>query len=284
VEAQTSARLGEGPVWDAGREALLWVDIPNGRLHLFQDSEDDVIAELGEPLSAIAPTTDGGLVLAAASGLYVTDSYGRDGIGPLQRLCALPTDGGRRWPNDGACDGAGRLWLGVCGSDDDSDDGVLLRIERLGRVTTMMEGLTLPNGIAWSRNGRWMWLVESHRRTLYRYRFDMDSGTISDEIVVVCFPDTLGIPDGLAIDADDHIWIVFYGEGVLRRLTPDGQTISEVHLPTPEATSCCFGGSRLEMLYVTSGDWNRKGALNAGALFGFTPPVPGGSPVGRFDA
>jgi sugar lactone lactonase YvrE len=51
------ADLGEGPTWDAAAHLLIWVDITQGVVHLFdpQTARTESI-EVGQPLGAAVPT------------------------------------------------------------------------------------------------------------------------------------------------------------------------------------------------------------------------------------
>ena len=62
--------LAEGPVWDAGRERLLWVDIPAGIVHqgvLERDGSVTAVRELtfSDPVGAVAVAKFGTLAVAA---------------------------------------------------------------------------------------------------------------------------------------------------------------------------------------------------------------------------
>jgi sugar lactone lactonase YvrE len=268
-------------VWDAQNETLLWVDLPVGELHMLRSGRDTTIARMPEPLSAVFLRRNGGLALAAQSGLYLTDRYGPDGVGDVTLLTAFENASRTLWPNDGCCDPAGRAWLGLTHIDGVHGAGSLLCITPDGSITVSKDGLTLPNGLGWTADGRHMYFIESSERALYRFRVDTTSGELLEEHVVARFDQALGVPDGLAIDLDDHIWVAFYGEGVLRRLAPSGETTDEAFIGVPEVTSCCFGDPSDAILYVTTGDWNRSGRRHAGAVFSLTVDVAG-APVARF--
>ena len=62
-----------------------------------------------------------------------------------------------------------------------------------------------------------------------------------------------GLPVGLAIDAEDCVWVAFWRGGAVRRFTPDGRLLEEIAVPVARTTSCCcLGGPDLRDLYVTS--------------------------------
>jgi sugar lactone lactonase YvrE len=153
--------------------------------------------------------------------------------------------------------------------------GQLLRIDSDGTTLSVLNDLTLPNGIAWDPGGTKMYFVESAERALYVFDFDPTHSTIVNRRCFLEFPPEWGIPDGIAVDADGSIWVAFYGGMSVRRFSSVGGLQSTVRMGTAEVTSCCFGGAELNDVYVTTGDWNRSGAPGAGGLYCFRAPVHG---------
>jgi sugar lactone lactonase YvrE len=77
VALTATARVGEGPVWDPVTEVLLWVDIPAGLVHTsWRETRQTTTLELPTCVGAVAPTVDGGLVVAGEQGfgLVTTDA------------------------------------------------------------------------------------------------------------------------------------------------------------------------------------------------------------------
>jgi xylono-1,5-lactonase len=63
-------------------------------------------------------------------------------------------------------------------------------------------------------------------------------------------------PDGLTVDAEGGVWSVQHGVGRVVRYAADGRITHEVGVPTPQPTSCIFGGRELDTLYVTTSRQN----------------------------
>ncbi len=88
-------------------------------------------------------------------------------------------------------------------------------------------------------------------------------------------PDGAGYPDGLTVDAEDHVWGAHWGGARLTRYRPDGAIDRVVAMPVPLCTSCCFGGPDLATLFVTSASIGldapaRAAAPQSGGLFAVT--------------
>src|SRR5690349_19432625 len=66
--------LGEGPVWDATRQCLCWVDILNGNIHEFNPSKSEYRKlPVNDMVGAVALCSDGNFVAALKSGLAIVN-------------------------------------------------------------------------------------------------------------------------------------------------------------------------------------------------------------------
>ncbi|MFN5423277.1 MAG: SMP-30/gluconolactonase/LRE family protein, partial [bacterium] len=110
VVLQHTCLLGEGPVWDANKKIILWIDLLNGNIHEF-DTKDQShhILELGDLVGAVALTQKGNYLAALKSGLSIVDRTTGKIIFLHYPEKHLPSN---RF-NDGKCDPAGRFWVGT---------------------------------------------------------------------------------------------------------------------------------------------------------------------------
>jgi sugar lactone lactonase YvrE len=75
-------------------------------------------------------------------------------------------------------------------------------------------------------------------------------------------------PDGMAIDADGHLWIAFCHGGCVSCFDPQtGDELRRIALPCLETTACAFGGPDLTDLFVTTGVHKTAVEEHAGRLF-----------------
>jgi sugar lactone lactonase YvrE len=63
------------------------------------------------------------------------------------------------------------------------------------------------------------------------------------------------------------IWIAHWGGGRVSRFSPDGRLERSIALPASQVTSCAFGGSEFDRLFVTSAAQGAEHEPLAGALF-----------------
>jgi sugar lactone lactonase YvrE len=271
------AELGEGIVWDADLARLVWVDIMRGRVHRFDPASGfSEVREAGQPVGTAAPCADGSLVVATPAGFARLDFES----GRLTLLAAVESDIPGNRMNDGACDPAGRLWAGTMAIDEQPEAGSLYRLDPDGRVTPMISGVTISNGLAWSGDSRRMFYVDSPTQRIDVFDFDLAAGTIANRRPFASIDPEHGIPDGLTVDVDDGIWVALWGGGRLHRYTRDGVLDRVVRLPVTYPTRCAFGGTGLDELFVTSA-WTamtedeRAAQPHAGGIYRLRPGIRG---------
>lgn len=271
------ASVGEGPVWDERTGELVWVDILGRLVHRY-DRERGPLEPLTTPLDVGAAVLRqaGGLVLALQDGFWLTDGW----EAPRPWLKVGPDDPQCRF-NDGKVDPQGRFWAGTMEYDGADDRGRLYRLDPDGTVSTQVEGVRISNGLAWTRDRRTMYFIDSFAWSVDAFDFDATSGTLSGRRTAIAFERDGSVPDGMCIDADDHLWIAFFGGSSVRRYDPlTGECSMRIDLPAPDITSCAFGGPDLDELYITSScrDLDAAGRERhpaAGGLFRIKPGVKG---------
>jgi sugar lactone lactonase YvrE len=142
-------------------------------------------------------------------------------------------------------DPEGRFLIGTMPLEGESDREVLMRVERDGSLTVLDDDLGLSNGLAWSTDGTRMYSVDSTSHTVYVRTHDVDRR------VHLTVPE--GFPDGIAVDAEDHLWVAVWGAGAVHRYAPDGALVDRLAMPTALHTSAiAFAGDDLRTLVITT--------------------------------
>lgn len=269
--------LAEGPVWDAARRRLLWVDIlrnmllegtlDQGRITVVRRHAFDGM------VGAVAVADDGTLLVAAQEHLVVLRNDGSRQDGPR----VIPAGEPRRL-NDGSTDPAGRFLVGSLCLDGPSEREVLVRLEPDGRITELDCDLTLSNGLAWSVDGRRMYSVDTERGTVFVRDYDAATGTVGERHVHLHLQGEL--PDGIALDAADHLWVAVWGAGEVRRYAPDGALTDRLTVPAPHTSCVAFAGDDLRTLVITTATaelsrHQRQAHPDSGRLFTIQVDVPG---------
>jgi sugar lactone lactonase YvrE len=272
VLADTAAEIGECPLYDPLAERVLWVDIAAGLVHehVLEHAVTRTV-ELGTPVGFLVPSAGGGFVAGTGRGLLALSA---DLL--VEECIAVPpdlTDGLRI--NDGACDASGRVIFGTV-DPRQQRPGTLWSLDGDSGLTPLADGVAMANGIGFSPAGDRLYFVDTLTQAIAEYRYDMDSGALGDGATLLAVPAAVGLPDGLAVDAEGDIWLALWGAGEIWRLTAAGEHVGTVSVAAAQTSSCAFGlGDRL---LITSA---REGlaeplAGRDGALFVAEVGVSGG--------
>jgi len=275
--------VGESPVWLASEQALYWVDIPARALFRWKASNSEVTRWTApEMIGCIAPHAEGGWIAAMETGVahVKTQPGGSLAISPLASVeNALPQ---MRF-NDGRCDRQGRFRAGTMLMDMAAGlaAGVLYGLDAGGsRLEPLIMGLIVSNGLAFSPDGRTMYLSDSHPSVQQVWAFDYDTerGMPSNRRGFIDMNQHPGRPDGAAVDEDGCYWICGNDAGLVHRFTPQGALDRSIKLPVKKPAMCAFGGEKLDTLFITS--IRPQGAdladqPLAGGLFACRPGVRG---------
>lgn len=134
--------------------------------------------------------------------------------------------------------------------------GSLYCLDLDGSLHTMVKDVGISNGLAWTSDEKTMYYIDSTPRKIYRYDYDVTTGQISNQKVIVDnagkpLPD-FGFPDGMTIDTEGKLWVAcFVASKVVQYDPQTGKQLQAVNIPALGITSCCFGGKNLDELYVT---------------------------------
>jgi sugar lactone lactonase YvrE len=273
IVVRDPCKLGEGPRWSQRERCLWWIDIVGRRILRWDPASGDLKTwPVPGDIGMLAEREQGGLLVALRDGLYDFD--------PVSGVCTAlgashDQDVAQFRFNDGACDAAGRLWVGTIGPK--SKAHFYRFAPGLGR-TLIRDDITCSNGIAWSPDGATMYYIDTPTRQVMAYPFDSGSGALGDGRVAISVPEDRGHPDGCCMDAEGMLWIGLWGGGGLLRCNPaDGSIIDTVTVPgARNVTACSFGGPNLDVLYITTAGGGEAGQPeNAGFLFAVEPGVHG---------
>jgi sugar lactone lactonase YvrE len=282
VAAPLHMQLGEGPLWDDSTQTLLFVDIDGKRVHRFDPGTASVSTfSTPGPVGCLALCSDGGLLLATGRSL-VRCKGGGDDQAPLDG----PVLDERVRFNDGAVDPWGGFVVGTMDLHVSQPIGALYRVCGDGQVTTLLDNVTISNGLGWTLDSRSMFYTDSATGAIDRFDVNPD-GVLGSRHRFASFAHLRpGGPDGLAVDAEGGVWVALWGASCVQRLDAAGAVDRIVDLPTTNVTSVAFGGARLDQLYITTARSHltpeQQGTQpHAGDLFVALPGVAG-MPTNRF--
>lgn len=265
----------EGPAWIADGAYLLFTDVPENRIHRWSETTGlSVFLEpsgyAGSDTAALREAGANGLCVEPAGTVLMADSGSRS----VERLdlatktkTTLARDfEGRRFnsPNDVVRGRDGAIFFtdppyGLKDLDDSpvkelSFNGVY-RLDADGRVHLLDDGLTRPNGIALSPDGRTLYVANSDPERAIWMAYALDAtGAVTARRVFADAGDLVGngapgLPDGMAVAADGTLFAT--GPGGVLVFAPDGTRLGRIETGGPVA-NVAFGDDG-RTLYMTSG-------------------------------
>ena len=277
VIASDSNRCGEGPIWDAEKQRLLWTDIESALVYEFTEPErrspdrrggaaiKPADLEIGAPhagpyeenkqiisrgltVSGIGLNRTGELIFCGAGGLHLW--RGQDDFRTVVSL----HENVKLSLNDMSVDPQGRVYAGMLhwGANGLEKLGTLYLINCDGSVRIVDEGIELSNGLGFSPDNRTLFFSDSSARQIYAYDVNPTTGDLSNKRSFVQVPNEEGIPDGLTVDAEGFVWSAQWFGSQVVRYDPSGKVERRVKFPVTQISSVAFGGKDLNELYVTS--------------------------------
>lgn len=242
--------IGEGPRWNAAEQRLYWVDfIENQNIHTWDPTTRELRTYGTQtPVTALGFRRSGDLIVAT-QGRIATFSVATKQLSSFTAVVAGPS----LRLNDGAVDPSGRFWVGSMDSQKQQEPhGALYRFDPDGSVHAMDTGFTVSNGLGWSPDRHTFYFIDTFRRVILAYDYSAAAGTIANRRVFARTVEADGYPDGMAVDAEGHVLVAFWGGWKIIRYDPDGKIEREIRFPVANPTACAFGGKDLDELYVTT--------------------------------
>jgi len=248
------AESGETPVWSVAEQRLFWVDQLAFRLNSFDPATGaNESWRLPAHVSSFAIRGAGErIVVALRTGLFDFDRA----TGALDPIAAPPPyDPVSHRYNDGRCDRQGRYIIGSVDLDyythRKAGGAAIYRLDG-GGLTEIVRNITCSNGMAFSPDGRTMYLADSPEGVVYAFDYDTRTGTPSNQRVFIRRDREDGVFDGAEVDAEGGYWVALLMKGAVARYRPDGSLDREIPVPVLQPTKPAFGGPDLATLYLTT--------------------------------
>ena len=270
----------EGPVWIRKGGYLLFSDIPANVIYKF--SPDDRKLSVAVPYSGFTGTDASGAGMQLNNGQGVVTLLGSNAVtlDPQGRIvyCAhgdhqvvrLEADGrrtvlasqfeGKRLnsPNDLVYKSDGSLYFtdppaGLRDGDKDPKkevpfNGVYLLKD--GRLQLLTKDMTLPNGLAFTPDEKYLYVNDSVKKTIMRFEVQSDDTITNGQLFIDMTSDKApGGPDGMKVDQKGNVYCT--GPGGFWIMSPDGKHLGTV-LTSQLPANLAFGDADGKSLYLTA--------------------------------
>jgi gluconolactonase len=182
------------------------------------------------------------------------------------------------FPNFPYVDSKGRLWVSNSTENENIEESlsnavpdgcVILLHDSSPRIVA--DGICFANGITLDKKEEYLYVAESTRRDVLRYRIKNDNSLSAPEIYGPSPLAELGMPDGIAFDEAGNLWIAFPLWNAVGYITPDGEL--EIVLQDPKSkvlhkpSNICFGWEGRKTAFI--------GSLDGTTIPYFKVPYPG---------
>jgi gluconolactonase len=242
----------EGPVWDSSGFVYVSDEVINKIFRIYPDGHKEELISLGDP--------DGNT--------YDTHHQLIDCASVLRAIIRISTDGaytvladryqGKRFnsPNDVVLGPDGALYFTDPTSDlpkdqkQELDFKGVFRLDAQGQVTLLTKDLTEPNGLAFSPDGKKLYVDDSAQRNIRVYDFQSDA-TLRNGRIFGEEPGVKGegVPDGMKVDRTGNVYVT--GPGGIWVWDSEGHHLGTILLPEQPA-NLAWGDADSKTLYITA--------------------------------
>jgi len=243
--AEENAVVGEGPIWNADEQKLIWTDIQTGRLFAYDPANgSNMQIHSGFNVGGLMQNKAGGYLCFIWDGVALWNSdddwvriQPEEHGGELLRF------------NDVIAAPDGSAFAGTYYGD---KPGRLYHFGKDGSVQVVEEGIGCANGMGFSPDLKTMYFTDAAAREIYAYDFDAETASTSNKRLFVKVAAEDGVPDGMTVDSEGYIWSANWFGACIIRFDPDGKEERRIATPAKQTSSVMFGGKDLDELYFTS--------------------------------
>lgn len=263
---KTHCALGEGPFWEEDRNSIRFLDV---------EKQAVMRVDLAKGPSSFKTIKNYDISIGCTADIEGNDREfifaGKYGFG-----IANKETGEYRWlkkvwssseisankheifrGNDGAVDSQGRFWAGFMFDPLVSDmrsDGAVFRLNPDLSLDRPMDDICIPNGTMWNKQDDILYFADSPSKTIYQFDYDAKTGEIKNRRPYFVMPEDNrygedAVPDGHCLDEEGYMWTALHGGSCVLRISPQGEIVAEIKVPTSQPTCPCFVG---EELFITS--------------------------------
>jgi sugar lactone lactonase YvrE len=235
------AAFPEGPSWAGGK--LYYAEYGANRVSVWDGASNSVLwAEDGCGPSAVLPFADGMLVTCYDNGSYVEISA----EGKTERVWDKDASGTPLLgPNDATPDGKDGAYVTASGLWESAPIvGKVYHLTADGTLTPVADDLHYANGVQLAADGQLLYVNESEAGRVITFAVGVD-GSLFDRRLFVRLS-ALGepvdaYPDGIKLGPDGNLYIGQYSAGRIVVVTPAGELVRKLEVPSPAAPNLAFG-------------------------------------------
>lgn len=240
--------FGEGPRWHEGR--LYFSDMHARTVNAIDmNGRAEVIAEVAASPSGLGWLPDGRMLVVSMYDrrLLRLDNGALKLHADLSALASCHC-------NDMVVDGGGRAYVGNFGSDlfagAPQKPAELIMVEPDGSARVVARDLMFPNGMVIPPEGKTLIVGESMSHRLTQFDIAAD-GSLTGQRVWAELGDA--VPDGIALDAEDAVWVASPFTHELLRVKRGGEVTERIKRDQMPI-ACALGGPHRRTLFLLTAE------------------------------
>jgi len=289
ILAFTMQSLGEQKDWEFGDIKLLadGLNYPEGptldsegNLYIVEFKNNNITKVTPDGKSSIVKQVgvqNNGLIRDKGGNFFVCDWKGKaiyrvDTQGNISLIADKTSEGDSLLrPNDFAWDNKGNLYFtDPEGLEPTRFLGGIHFIDKNLKIHRFAGGLNFPNGLAFDRDFKHLYVGETHFGWIMRIEVKPDGTSGKKEKFFYMGEKVLA--DGIKVDVEGNLWVAVYSEGEVWCISPGGEKIVTIRLPgeNPCPTNILFGGPDMKTAYITVEE-----GYNNGKVYTIRMPVAG---------
>ena len=263
--------LGQRPIWDWRYDKLFWVDIYEKKIietNQINEKENHYI--INEGITNILLQDNENYIITSNDSLFSLHSS----ISKKQFLTKINIKHPDNRINDAVIDLNGYLWISTMDTKQKKETGMVICHDSNFNTICYDNSYIISNGPIFDYERNIGYVTDSIKRIIYSFPIRNIFKHGFQKNIFLSLNDVDGNPDGMTVDKNGNLWVAMWGSGKVCCFDFNSNLKLILQLPVSKVTSCAFGGSELNELYITTAsiglnDVEAERQPHAGKLFKF---------------
>ena len=263
--------LGQRPIWDWRHDKLLWIDIHENKIiETDQNVQEENYYLIPEGVTNILLQDNENYLMSSFDSLFSLHSS----ISKKQLLTKINLKKNNDRINDADIDINGQVWISTMDTQQQSDTGMIIGYNSNFDPIFQDGSYIISNGPIFDYERNIGYVTDSIKRIIYSFSINDVSSNGFQKKIFLSLNNVDGNPDGMAVDKSGNLWVAMWGSGKVCCFDKNSNLKLILQLPVSKVTSCTFGGTNLNELYITTAsvglnDIEAERQPHAGKLFKF---------------